>query len=141
MILNVQHKMSGSRFSQRGAALLLFALIAIVSLSALLLAGLNSKGPESPQAKSLGVLQTAREALIGYSLSFADLNANRLPGYMPCPDTDGDGLADMPCGSPGESAIGRLPWQTLGLPPLRDSTGECLWYVVSAAYKENPAVA
>ncbi len=139
MILNVRHKMLGSRLSQRGAALLLFALIAIVSLSALLLAGLNSKGPESPQAKSLGVLQTAREALIGYALSFADLNANRLPGYMPCPDTDGDGVADVPCGNPGESAIGRLPWQTLGLPPLRDSTGECLWYAVSAAYKENPA--
>ncbi len=139
MIPNRQYKAVGSCFDQQGAALLLFALIATVSLSAILLAGLNSKSTVSPQVKSLGVLQTAREALIGYALSFSDLNANRLPGYMPCPDIDGDGVADAPCGNAGESAIGRLPWQTLGLPPLRDSAGECLWYAVSAAYKENPA--
>lgn len=140
MILNTKHKVSGSYFSQRGAALLLFALVAMVSFAAILMAALNSKRSESPQAKSLVVLQTAHEALIGYALSFSDLNVNRLPGYMPCPDTDGDGVADAPCGNPGESALGRLPWQTLDLPPLRDSTGECLWYAVSGAYKENPAV-
>jgi hypothetical protein len=25
-------------------------------------------------------------------------------------------------------ARGRLPWRTLGLEPLRDAAGECLWY-------------
>ncbi len=125
--------------TQRGAVLLLTALIMMVSLSALLLAGLNGARSDSTQAENLAVLKTAREALVGYALSYADLHANRLPGHLPCPDTDGDGLADSPCGAPGESSIGRLPWQTLGLPPLRDIAGECLWYVVSGAYKEDPA--
>jgi len=34
--------------------------------------------------------------------------------------------------------IGRFPWRTLGLPPLRDGSGECLWYAVSGSYKCNP---
>ena len=139
MISIARHRMSLSGSRQRGAALLLFVLIAVVSLSALLLAGLNGKRSGVVQTKSLAGLQIAREALIGYALSFSDLNANRLPGYFPCPDLDGDGVADAPCGNPGDSAIGRLPWQTLGLAPLRDSTGECLWYAVSGSYKENPA--
>ena len=34
--------------------------------------------------------------------------------------------------------IGRLPWRTLGLPPLKDKNGECLWYAVSGNFKSNP---
>lgn len=127
-----------SKSTQRGAALLLTALIMVVSLSALLLAGLNGSRPDAKQAENLTVLNTAHEALVGYALSYADMHANRLPGHLPCPDADGDGLADTPCGAAGESAIGRLPWRTLGLPPLRDIAGECLWYVVSGTYKEDP---
>ena len=34
--------------------------------------------------------------------------------------------------------IGRLPWRTLGLPDLRDSSGERLWYAVSRQFARNP---
>ena len=34
-----------------------------------------------------------------------------------------------------ETIIGRLPWRTLGLAPIRDGSGECLWYIVSANHK------
>ncbi len=140
MIKIFAHRQLSGLSAQSGAALLLTVLIMTVSLTALLLAGLNSSRSGSAQAENLKVLQTAHEALVGYALSYADIHANRLPGYLPCPDIDGDGLADMPCGVAGESAIGRLPWQTLGLPPLRDIAGECLWYVVAGSYKEDPAM-
>ncbi len=35
--------------------------------------------------------------------------------------------------------IGRLPWRTLGLEPLRDGNGECLWYAVSGSHQRHPA--
>ena len=62
------------------------------------------------------------------------------PGYLPCPDTDGDGWAEATCGSldgaSGQaSRLGLLPWKTLGLPDLRDGYGERLWYAVSSKYK------
>ncbi|MBK7357421.1 hypothetical protein [Propionivibrio sp.] len=34
--------------------------------------------------------------------------------------------------------IGRLPWKKLGLPDLRDSSGERLWYAVSDNFKNSP---
>ena len=33
--------------------------------------------------------------------------------------------------------MGRFPWRTLGLQTLRDSAGECLWYVVSGSHKQG----
>jgi hypothetical protein len=45
---------------------------------------------------------------------------------LPCPDASGnEGVADALC--PGLSQ-GWLPWKTLGVPPLRDASGTCLWY-------------
>ena len=35
--------------------------------------------------------------------------------------------------------LGRLPWRTLGLPDLRDSSGERLWYAVSRDFAKNPS--
>ena len=35
------------------------------------------------------------------------------------------------------SALGRLPWRTLGLDALKDGSGECLWYAVSGTYKNS----
>lgn len=77
-------------------------------------------------------LAQVKEALIGYAAS----NPNQ-PGVLPCPDNDNDGSADSPCGALGVTAIGRLPWKTLKLPDLRDGSGECLWYAVSANFKNS----
>jgi hypothetical protein len=47
-----------------------------------------------------------------------------------------DGITDPPCR--GVNAhIGRLPWKTLGLPDLRDGSGERLWYAVSSNFVDN----
>jgi hypothetical protein len=88
-------------------------------------------------------LAQAKDALIGYAITYADMHAGNVGGYLPCPDlsgTDigGEGAAAGVCRSKNVSQIGRLPWKTLDLPVLRDGSGECLWYAVSGTYKNNP---
>jgi hypothetical protein len=80
------------------------------------------------------VLRQARDALVAR----AALDANR-PGSLPCPDTNDDGVSELLAGNMCPSYIGRLPWQTLRLPDLRDSTGERLWYVLSQAFTDSSA--
>lgn len=79
-------------------------------------------------------LASAAEALIGYAAA----DDNR-PGSLPCPDTDNNGSSQLYAGSYCPSEIGRLPWRTLGLPDLRDGSGERLWYTVSRDYSRNPS--
>ncbi len=93
------------------------------------------------EKKNFEVLAQARDALIGYAVSVS-LSGSARPGDLPCPDTDNDGIQETSCGnasgSTGQtSRIGRLPWKTLGLPDLRDSSGERLWYAVSNNFKYN----
>mgnify|MGYP003384266397 FL=1 len=122
---------------QRGAALLVFMLLLTMSVAAFLLTGMSqfSRQLASPFHNS-AVLAEAKTALIAYArLSDPELSSQTGLNYryLPCPDQDGDGLAESPCGS--SSAEGWLPWMSLGLPPLRDASGSCLRYAVSAAYK------
>ena len=84
-------------------------------------------------------LAQAREALVAYAVDRA-ISDEVGPGYLPCPDLDDDGWAESTCGSmSGDTGqaqrLGRLPWKTLGLPDLRDGSGERLWYAVSSKYK------
>ena len=123
---------------QYGAALLVLLLIAITVTSTVLIKALNNRSTNPNSINQGNTLKIARQALLGYALGSADLTTANPPGYLPCPDTNGDGIADALCGSRDESAIGRLPWKTLGLSPLRDANGECLWYAVSGRYKESP---
>lgn len=84
-------------------------------------------------------LAMAKEALIAYAVA----DDNR-PGELPCPDVDDDGqvtLAAEYAGSNCVSLIGRLPYRTLGLPDLRDDSGERLWYTLSNDFHANGTVA
>lgn len=127
--------------SQRGAALLIMLLIFTFALSAFLLSSLNplSQKMAEEHATQLALAQ-AKEALIGYAAS----DAGSVHGYLPCPDegqnVSQDGTANSPCGNKNVSRLGKLPWRTLGLPPLKDGAGECLWYAVSGSSKKSPKV-
>jgi hypothetical protein len=77
-------------------------------------------------------LAQARLALIGRAAA----DDNR-PGSLPCPDTDNDGVAELLSGNECPSYIGRLPWRTLGLPDLRDASGERLWYALSRSLRDD----
>jgi hypothetical protein len=130
--------------SQRGAALLIVALVLIGAVLGTFFSRLNSVtlGTQRDQISNNALAQ-AKEALIGFAATYRDThpdggnNNDKLFGYLPCPDTDNDGDSDS-CGLKNVSLVGRLPWKTLGLPPLRDGGGECLWYAVSGHAKDSP---
>lgn len=82
-------------------------------------------------------LAQAKEALIAYASGRPSTNR---PGELPCPDRTNNGQATPPnCNTPANQ-IGRLPWLTLGIPDLRDGSGERLWYAVSSNFKNATAV-
>lgn len=128
-------------------------LILIVSLAAVLIHSLTLSAINSArQQKTAAALAQAKAALIGYAITYGDTHSNQVPGYLPCPDTDGnnglqgEGIGEYgtsscnsnPSSNQDVSVIGRLPWKTLDLSDLRDGDGECLWYAVSGTYKNNP---
>ena len=128
-------------YTQTGIALIIFLTFLVLGATALLLSQFNDNRTTfmiEDQAQTARALAQAKEALLSFAISYAKTHKDGQPqGYLPCPDHDGDGSAS-PCGTMGHSVIGRFPWRTLGLPPLRDGSGECLWYAVSGSYKDNP---
>lgn len=117
-------------------------VILIVGITAGFISSLNSVALQNTRnQKTADSLVRAKEALIGYAVTYGDTH-NAQFGYLPCPDLNGgngEGSSPGSCGSIGVHQIGRLPWRTLDLPPLFDGAGECLWYAVSGKYKNNPA--
>jgi type II secretory pathway pseudopilin PulG len=125
------------RLRQRGfGAVIFIALVALLIVGVLLSALAGKSSQNQMDERSLPALAAAQQALIAYAASHPTA-----PGRLPCPDTTNTGVADLTCGAAGVNQLGRLPWKTLGLPDLRDGSGECLWYAVSGAFKENPATA
>ncbi|MBZ0133957.1 MAG: hypothetical protein K8F53_15195 [Rhodocyclaceae bacterium] len=144
---------------QRGAALLIFFLLLVMAGLGYLVSGLS---PESVDARrtqqTQEVLSQARDALIGYAIQYRERQLatgtqDAMYGYLPMPDvgtsrfhasqtpacnTEGCAMSFINGAFPAdnETIIGRFPWKTLGLEPLRDGHGECLWYIVSANHKD-----
>lgn len=135
-----------SRNGERGfAALLLLVALTMAALYGLLV-GLNDATAElerKREDRTAAALRQAKEALIAYAITYSDTHPDQVIGYLPCPD-DGthpsgeEGVSALACGAARVSRLGRLPWRTLGLGPLHDSEGQCLWYAVSGTYKNNP---
>ena len=141
-----------ARQQQSGFALLLFMVVmigfVIAGFSGLLTSSLNQKN-EQNKIKNTQVLLEAKEALLSYAVNYVvedknsdgSIDLHRM-GRLPCPDIDGGGLnegsQDANCGLKGENTIGYFPFKTVGLGKIEDSSKECLWYVVSGSYKNNP---
>ena len=122
-----------ARRHQRGAALML--ILVMVSLLVAMFAGIfvnDLVRQNQRQERTTNALAQAKQAMIGRAAS----DDNR-PGSLPCPDTDDDGSAELFSGNDCPSYIGRLPWKSLGLPDLRDSDGERLWYALSNNYRDH----
>ena len=133
------HSSPPTRLKQRGAALLLALFIALTISLAFLFRGAEKNGGDyGREASTEDALAQAKAALIGYAATYRDSRPNEGLGYLPCPDTNNTGIAQLNCGNAGETVIGRLPYKTLGLPDLRTADGECLWYMVSGSHKNNP---
>ena len=97
------------------------------------------QGDNVTDPRTFLALSKAREALLGYAATYREAHPNEVFGYLPCPDmgTGPEGQAAPGCSGSDVTVIGRLPWRTLDLPPLRDANGECLWYAVSGNFKNN----
>jgi hypothetical protein len=125
---------------QRGVVTAL--LISVLLIGGVLLALTSYKVSEvrvEREQSTNDALAMAKEALIAYAVA----DANR-PGELPCPDVNDDGqvtLAAEYSGSNCVSLIGRLPYRTLGLPDLRDDSGERLWYALSNDFHASGTVA
>jgi len=118
-------------------ALLLAMFVACGAFAAVVLAA--SALDASRDRATERALALAREALVAYAVD-RPIDPVVGPGYLPCPDLDGDGWAESTCGSlAGDSGqaqrLGLLPWKTLGIPEVRDGAGEPLWYAVATKYK------
>ncbi len=157
-------RFEGSLPRQRGAALLIFSIIIVMAALAYLVSSLAPDLSEaSRERKTQEALAQARDALIGYALRYRDDQVAKDPdsdgdddrtmyGYLPLPDLGSSrnlnigcgqegcdantftGIAFDPINGIGPSVIGRLPWRTLGIEPLRDGHGECLWLIVSSLH-------
>ncbi|MCC7081599.1 MAG: hypothetical protein IT530_13085 [Burkholderiales bacterium] len=114
---------------------LVLAVILIVLASTMVAAILAFASPAATSADRDKFTQDAFLQARAALISRAARDANR-PGSLPCPDIDNDGIAEIFTGADCPSYVGRLPWQTLGLPDLRDSTGERLWYALSPAMRD-----
>jgi hypothetical protein len=113
---------------QRGAVLLLFFVMLIITAAsvgaATLRRGASDESNLQRQARDLAL---AADALRGRAFQQRCANP-ALPAdqLLPCPDAAGmEGQAGATCAG---MTRGWLPWRTLGLPPLRDASGTCLWY-------------
>lgn len=105
-------------------------------------------------AQTDDALIQARDAMLGYVLRYREANPDsgtkefkQVYGYLPMPDlgtsrnnnssctAEGCEAANFSGNAVGVTAIGRLPWRSLGVAALRDGHGECLWYVVSGGHQ------
>lgn len=140
----------GTPARQSGYAMLLALVILVLGSMYGLMQGLSEATAQNKREDhDQAVLRQARDALVAY----AALRDTR-PGALPCPDLDDNGIAGgnhpvhgnnselFPGGIHGGTncatfgrRVGRLPWRTLGLPDLRDSSGERLWYALSDNFR------
>ena len=122
--------------SQRGAALLALVLALALGSGLMSIEWLEAAARSSHAARRTeAALAAARDALVGYAASYPDQHAGRDgPGYLPCPDTSGNGSPNSPCRA---ASLGRLPWRRLGLHDPRDGAGERLWYALDRRLRAN----
>ena len=119
---------------QRGFALIAMLVLAAMITAFLITVGLNRSSAEianERENRNMSALRQAKAALIAYAALYS-----QQPGALPCPDQDDNGTENCVFGSNARSVIGRLPWQSMGIEDLRDSSGERLWYAVSHDFRK-----
>lgn len=112
-------------------------LAVVLLIVALLIAGmmipLSAQQDIRARQETERILGEIREALLGYAATHGT------PGkpYLPCPDTDDDGVEDR-AAIPGgcTSQEGRIPWTDLGL-ARNDAWNNRYRYAVTAAFSNS----
>lgn len=120
-------------------------VVLILGMTALLASSLNSSALKlRHEQNTFDALTRAREVLIGDTVAQMPVTS---AGYLRLPDlgfkvgnvpSEGSAAPNFSGNGRNYSVAGKFPWRTLGLEPLRDGAGECLWYVVSGRFKNTP---
>ncbi len=80
-------------------------------------------------AETNKVLEEARDAIVGYAMSHRTAGTSPRP-YLPCPNTNGDGVEDARIFNKCPKEYGFLPWVTLGV-GSQDAWGNRLRYATN----------
>lgn len=140
--------MDKNNLIKKNGAVLLLLLVVLIAVAGSFVSGLLGmkvgKVNQNKVDHDYEVLQKAKKALLSYAVNYS-FNTNQYAhmGRLPCPDlritgSSSAGVQDSRCGSQHANSVGFFPWKTLGIDTLRDSSSECLWYVVSGEYKTGP---
>ena len=138
---------------QRGAALLVLLSVVVIGGVWLLLAAMTPNNRVTlDRDYNARLLRQAKDALLGWAAANASDTTDINPGRLPCPEALGN-FTNPPAANEGvmagfcagaATAVGRLPWRSLGLDKPYDASGEVLWYVVAPGWKlpnnTNPAL-
>ncbi|MHB1188208.1 prepilin-type N-terminal cleavage/methylation domain-containing protein [Thiobacillus sp.] len=124
---------------QRGFTLIEMAIVLVIIT--ILIGGLAMPLSAQIQARRIGEtrksLEAIHDSLIGYAMSHTIVVAGVTRHYLPCPDTNNDGLEetrDVSGNCP--SARGGLPWITLGVKG-DDAWGNRYTYAADLGYTNN----
>lgn len=139
---------------QSGYALLVFILLLIGSVSFPLISyvkALNDSNKNGVATAKIADLTQVKKNLLTYAALVPELNStdssnvpyadDRVPGpgYLPCPDTDGDGASNAPCGAGVNWVVGRVPVRITSrnysfINNVKGAHEELIWYAVDARY-------
>ena len=136
--------------SQQGIGLIVFFLTVLAAGAVFLLNTINNDNSRvSSENETTKALAQAKSALLSHAVNYYLMAATTSPfnsfaghhALLPCPETTspgGEGTSAGSCGTMHTNSLGRFPWRTLDIPPLKDASGECLWYAVSGGFYNNP---
>lgn len=123
--------------NQQGFTLIELAIVLVIVT--ILVGGLAMPLSAQIQARRIAetrnTLAEAREALLGYAMTHpaTSLATNR---YLPCPDSDGDGVENRVSNSQCSTYHGWLPWVDLGA-AAQDAWGNRIRYAVVREFIER----
>lgn len=121
---------------QQGIVLVVLAVVLALGITAILIGIVNADTLKIGQQEIVSLrLAEAKDALIARAV-----NDDNRPGSLPCPDTNGDGSAELFVGNACPSYIGLFPWKTLGVSRLTDASGQVFWYVLSPGFRDHSVV-
>lgn len=119
--------MKNTNSSQIQAGFSLVEMAIVLAIVGLLLSGLlpaiSSQIEQQRRNETRKYMDEVRDALLGYAI------ANK---HLPCPDTSGDGTAELTCTTVA-SQIGTLPYKDFGVTD-KDAFGSVLVYAVTKEF-------